>query len=171
MVMDSLRYWSRPSTSTASASDLATTLGRAQRLRSQCAVSGGGAPGSVLAGVKLIAEPWMSGWAATRSAIFRPAGRKWNDRYRQTMRRYWGAREPHRRRQRAHDGLGRSFHHDRRSPLASINHVTVHDGFTLADLVSYAASTTRPMEKRTATAPTTTSDNCGHEGRPTIPRS
>ena len=64
------------------------------------------------------------------------------------------------------------FDHDGRSPRASINHVTVHDGFTLADLVSYAAQAqSRPTARTTATAPTTTTAPiAASKDRPTIPR-
>jgi hypothetical protein len=68
--------------------------------------------------------------------------------------------------------LERLFNRHGRRPRASINFVTVHDGFTLADLVSYNTNTTRPTSKTTATAPTTTpAGTAASKGRPTTRRS
>ena len=92
----------------------------------------------MLANVKLIAEPWDIGLGGYQVGGFPPGWSEWNDIYRKTLRRYWrgdgnllgdlaGALT----------GSAAQFRHDGRGPHASINHVTVHDGFTLADLVSY----------------------------------
>ena len=92
----------------------------------------------VLANVKLIAEPWDIGLGGYQVGGFPPGWSEWNDIYRKTLRRYW----------RGDGGLlgdlagaltgsAAQFRHDGRGPRASVNHVTVHDGFTLADLVSY----------------------------------
>ena len=90
---------------------------------------------------KLIAEPWDVGQADSYDiGRFPPLWREWNGRYRDTMRDFW----------RSHDGLlgefatrfaGSSdlYGGSRRRPTASVNLITVHDGFTLADLVSYDA--------------------------------
>ena len=88
--------------------------------------------------MKLIAEPWDIGSGGYQVGGFPSGWSEWNDHFRRTLRRYW-----------AGEGsligeLGRRmtasadlFAHDGRGPRASINHVTVHDGFTLADLTSY----------------------------------
>jgi isoamylase len=139
MVMDSLRYWVEMCHVDGFRFDLATTLGRE---------AGGfdrGAPffaavrqDPVLAGVKLIAEPWDLGPGGYRVGGFPAGWSEWNDHFRRTLRRYWSgegnligdlaARMT---------GSADLFAHSGCSPRSSINHVTVHDGFTLADLVSY----------------------------------
>jgi isoamylase len=92
----------------------------------------------VLSGVKLIAEPWDVGPGGYQVGGFPPGWAEWNDRYRDTVRRYW----------RGDEGMlpelagrltGSSdlFERHGRRPWASINFVTAHDGFTLNDLVSY----------------------------------
>ncbi len=93
----------------------------------------------VLGGVKLIAEPWDVGFGGYELGDFPPGWSEWNGRYRDTVRDFW----------RSADGTlsdfatrltGSSDLYGRgRRPTASINLVTVHDGFTLADLVSYDA--------------------------------
>ena len=93
----------------------------------------------VLSQVKLIAEPWDLGEGGYQVGNFPVGWTEWNGRYRDTVRRFWRgdagsvgdlALPPHRveRPVRRDDG---------RSPHASINFVTGHDGFTLRDLVSY----------------------------------
>jgi glycogen operon protein len=91
-----------------------------------------------LAGAKLIAEPWDLGPGGYRVGAFPSGWSEWNDRFRGTLRRYWSGEgnligEVGRRM----TGSAGLFHHDGRGPRSSINYVTVHDGFTLADLVSY----------------------------------
>ncbi|WP_343203465.1 hypothetical protein [Mycobacterium sp. UM_CSW] len=142
LIMDSLRYWLSQMGVDGFRFDLAATLGR-----------GGGAfdPVSaffdvigqdpVISRAKLIAEPWdvgqMDSYAVGR---FPPLWSEWNGRFRDTVRDWW----------RSHDALLADFasrlcassdiYGDRaegRRPSASVNFVTVHDGFTLRDLVSY----------------------------------
>jgi glycogen operon protein len=88
--------------------------------------------------VKLIAEPWDPGNAGYQLGQFPPGWGEWNDRYRDTLRRFWrgsGGQLP----ELASRLAGSSDIYDRRGrrPWASINFVTAHDGFTLHDLVSY----------------------------------
>jgi glycogen operon protein len=91
-----------------------------------------------LAGIKLIAEPWDVGPGGYQLGQFPPRWAEWNDRYRDGVRRLW----------RGDDGkLGEfanvysasadRFDTSGRGPWASINFVASHDGFALADLVSY----------------------------------
>ncbi|MDQ6686727.1 MAG: glycogen debranching enzyme GlgX, partial [Actinomycetota bacterium] len=92
----------------------------------------------VLRHVKLIAEPWDATVSGYRLGEFPPPWVEWNDQYRDTMRDFWRGRS---------DGIrmvatrlaGSSdlYADDGRSPYASVNLVTAHDGFTLRDLVSY----------------------------------
>jgi glycogen operon protein len=91
----------------------------------------------VLAGVKLIAEPWDCGPGGYQVGGFPPGWAEWNDKYRDTVRDYWrgeaaaAALAPRL--------LGSPDMFDRfgRRPYASINFITAHDGYTLNDLVSY----------------------------------
>jgi glycogen operon protein len=92
----------------------------------------------VLAKVKLIAEPWDIGPGGYRVGAFPPEWSEWNDAFRRTLRRYWaGEGDLIGEMATRMTGSADIFEHHRRTPRASINHVTVHDGFTLADLVSY----------------------------------
>jgi glycogen operon protein len=92
----------------------------------------------VLAGVKLIAEPWDVGPGGYQLGRFPARWLEWNDRFRDTCRSFWlgfpGTRGDFARRL---CGSSDYFDHDGRSPLASINLITAHDGMTLADLTSY----------------------------------
>jgi isoamylase len=139
MVMDSLRYWVEVGHVDGFRFDLATTLGRGPNgFDPGCAFFAAIRQDPVLAGVKLIAEPWDVAPGGYQVGHFPPGWSEWNDRFRQTLRRYWAGKG-----NLIGDVGGRMtastdlFNHDGRSPRASINHVTVHDGFTLADLVSY----------------------------------
>ena len=92
----------------------------------------------VLSRVKLIAEPWDVGPGGYQVGNFPPGWSEWNGRYRDTVRDFWrGA--PSTLGQFASRITGSSdlYEHTGRSPAASVNYVTAHDGFTLADLVSY----------------------------------
>lgn len=92
----------------------------------------------VLSRVRLIAEPWDIGAGGYQLGAFPTGWLEWNDQFRDTMRAWWlqrtGDRGVFAHRFAASSG---QFHHDARSPLASINLITAHDGFTLADLISY----------------------------------
>jgi glycogen operon protein len=139
MVLDSLRYWVNEMHVDGFRFDLASILGRELH---------GFDPGSgffdavrqdpVLAQVKLIAEPWDVGPGGYQLGHFPPGWAEWNDRYRDTIRRFWRGDEgmlPELAR-RLHGSSDLFEHHGRRS-WASINFVTSHDGFSLQDLVSY----------------------------------
>jgi isoamylase len=139
MVMDSLRYWVEVCHVDGFRFDLATTLGRGPN-----GFDGGVAffaairQDPVLAGAKLIAEPWDLGPDGYRVGGFPSGWSEWNDRFRRMLRRYWSGEgnligELGRRM----TGSADLFDHDSRGPRSSVNYVTVHDGFTLADLVSY----------------------------------
>ncbi|WP_035690705.1 glycogen debranching protein GlgX [Azospirillum halopraeferens] len=139
MVMDSLRYWVTDMHVDGFRFDLATVLGRE---------SYGYDPGSgfldavrqdpVLAGVKLIAEPWDIGPGGYQVGNFPPGWAEWNDRYRDTVRAYWRGDEG-----KLPELAGRIagsadlFEKRGRKAWSSVNFVTAHDGFTLQDLVSY----------------------------------
>ena len=139
MVMDSLRYWVAEMHVDGFRFDLATVLGRE---------SHGFDPGAgfldavrqdpVLAGVKLIAEPWDIGPGGYQVGNFPPGWAEWNDRYRDTVRCYWRGDEGKLPELAARiTGSSDLFEKRGRRPWSSINFVTAHDGFTLRDAVSY----------------------------------
>jgi glycogen operon protein len=139
MVMDSLRYWVQVCHIDGFRFDLATTLARgANGFDRGVAFFAAVRQDPVLAGVKLIAEPWDLGPEGYRVGGFPSGWSEWNDRFRRMLRRYWsgegnligelGGRMT---------GSADLFDHDSRTPRSSVNYVSVHDGFTLADLVSY----------------------------------
>ena len=150
MVLDSLRYWVGQCHVDGFRFDLAVALGRGRddayhpdhpflvALRTD----------PVLSRVKLIAEPWDLGVHGWRTGQFPPPFAEWNDRFRDTVRTFWlpdversahhepghGVRDLATRLAGSHDLFGA---HDR-GPIASVNYVAAHDGFTLADTTSYA---------------------------------
>jgi glycogen operon protein len=139
MVMDSLRYWVTDMHVDGFRFDLATILGRETHGFDQ----GGGfldacRQDPVLAEVKLIAEPWDLGPGGYQVGWFSPGWAEWNDRYRDTVRSYWkGDAGKVAELATRLSGSADFFNKRGRKPWASVNFVTVHDGFTLNDLVSY----------------------------------
>lgn len=139
MVMDSLRYWVEVCHVDGFRFDLATTLARGSNgFDRNSGFFTAIRQDPILAGVKLVAEPWDLGMGGYQVGAFPSQWSEWNDRYRSVMRRYWSGEgsligEVSRRM----TGSSDMFNRDGRMPRASINHVTVHDGFTLADLFSY----------------------------------
>jgi len=140
LVMDSLRYWVQELHVDGFRFDLAASLGRGTDAfdpHSAFLETIGQDP--VLGTVKLIAEPWDVGYGGYELGDFPPGWSEWNGRYRDTVRDFWRGTEGTlpdfaTRITGSSDLYGRG-----RRPSASINLVTVHDGFTLADLVSYDA--------------------------------
>jgi isoamylase len=167
MVMDSLRYWVDVCHVDGFRFDLATTLGRGPNGFDR------GAPffaairqDPVLAGVKLIAEPWDLGPGGYQVGGFPPPWSEWNDQFRRLLRRYWKG-EGNLIGELAHRMTGSAdlFASSGRPPRASITHVTVHDGFTLADLVSYERKHNEANgEDNRDGADENDSTNCGVEG-------
>jgi glycogen operon protein len=92
----------------------------------------------VLARVKLIVEPWDLGPGGYQLGNFPPGCAEWNDRFRDTVRRFWRGDEGQIGELASRiTGSADLFHRRGRRPWASINFVTAHDGLTLRDLVSY----------------------------------
>jgi len=139
LVLDCLRYWSGELGVDGFRFDLATILGRHAHGFSAGhpllqAISGD----PRLANVKLIAEPWDPGPGGYQLGNFPDRWAEWNDKYRDTARRFWrGDAQMNGRFARRLHGSADIFDHRGRAPYASVNFVTSHDGFTLADLVSY----------------------------------
>ncbi len=139
LIMDSLRYWILDMHIDGFRFDLASALARelydVDKLSAFFDVI---QQDPVISRVKLIAEPWDLGSGGYQVGNFPPLWTEWNGKYRDVVRRFW----------RGEDGcLGEMatrfagssdlYENSGRSPHASINFATCHDGFTLTDLVSY----------------------------------
>ncbi len=137
LVMDALRYWVQEMHVDGFRFDLAAALGRgASDFDPQGSFLEAIGQDPILSEVKLIAEPWDIG--AYDVGQFPAGWSEWNGKYRDTVRDFWRGVEG------ALPGLATRisgsrdlFGHGGRRPTASVNIITVHDGFTLADLVSY----------------------------------
>ena len=168
LIMDSLRYWLTEMGVDGFRFDLAPTLARQEGGFDQVsAFLDMVSQDPVVSTAKLIAEPWDVGQTDSYDlGRFPPLWREWNGKYRDTMRDFW----------RSHDvGLGEFANRfsgssdlyagSRRRPTASVNLITVHDGFTLRDLVSYD---TKHNEANGESNRDGTDDNrswnCGAEG-------
>ncbi|HTD38846.1 MAG TPA: glycogen debranching protein GlgX [Candidatus Limnocylindrales bacterium] len=139
MVMDSLRYWVLDMHVDGFRFDLAPALAREDHgYARNAAFFKTIAQDPVLSRVKMIAEPWDVGLGGYQLGNFPPGWSEWNGRYRDTVRRFWRGELgvlPELASRIA--GSSDLFAHNGRRPRASVNFVTVHDGFTLTDLVSY----------------------------------
>jgi isoamylase len=174
LIMDSLRYWLSEMHVDGFRFDLAPSLARQEGGFDQMsAFFDLVAQDPVVSRAKLIAEPWDVGQIDSYDlGRFPPLWREWNGRYRDSMRDFW----------RSHQiGIGEFATRfcgsadlyggaERRRPTASVNLLTVHDGFTLADLVSYS---TKHNEANGESNRDGTDDNrswnCGTEGPTTDP--
>ncbi|MDP9453734.1 MAG: glycogen debranching protein GlgX [Actinomycetota bacterium] len=139
LLMDSLRYWITEMHVDGFRFDLAATLAR--ELHSVDKLSAFFdliQQDPVVSQVKLIAEPWDVGEGGYQVGNFPPLWSEWNGKYRDTIRDFWRGQ---------HSSLGEVayritgspdlYESNGRRPKASINFITAHDGFTLADLVAY----------------------------------
>ncbi|MDX1729330.1 MAG: glycogen debranching enzyme GlgX, partial [Pseudoalteromonas tetraodonis] len=139
LVLDSLRYWVEVMGVDGFRFDLATILARSNTgFSASHTFLQAIAQDPVLNKVKLISEPWDIGPGGYQLGAFPSPWREWNDQYRDVIKRFWQsekgiisdvAKRLH--------GSFDIFEHSNRGPLNSINFITSHDGFTLADLVSY----------------------------------
>ncbi|WP_054687198.1 glycogen debranching protein GlgX [Microbacterium sp. No. 7] len=139
LIMDSLRYWVEEMHVDGFRFDLAATLARefyeVDRLATFFELV---QQDPVVSQVKLIAEPWDIGPGGYQVGNFPPQWTEWNGKYRDTVRDFWRG-EPATLGEFASRITGSAdlYAHNGRWPVASINFVTAHDGFTLRDLVSY----------------------------------
>ena len=139
LILDSLRYWVNEMHVDGFRFDLMSALTRTNQvvdMGSHLITAIGQDP--VLRHVKLVAEPWDASMDGYRVGEFPPPWIEWNDQFRDTMRDFWrghaaGVRTVATRLA----GSSDLYADDGRSPYASVNFVTAHDGFTLRDLVSY----------------------------------
>lgn len=149
MALDSLRYWVEEFHIDGFRFDLAVTLGRdaANAFSPQHPFLVAAATSQALSGVKLISEPWDLGNDGWQTGRFPVGWADWNDYFRDSVRDFWladqgslangGSGGGLARLADALSGSTRLFAASGRSQLASINLVTAHDGFTLADLTAY----------------------------------
>ena len=139
LIMDSLRYWVTEMHVDGFRFDLAATLARefydVDKLSTFFEMV---QQDPVVSQVKLIAEPWDIGEGGYQVGNFPPLWTEWNGKYRDTVRDYWRG-EGSTLADFASRITGSSdlYEHSGRKPIASINFVTAHDGFTMRDLVSY----------------------------------
>ena len=139
LIMDSLRYWVLEMHVDGFRFDLAATLARefydVDRLSAFFDLV---QQDPMVSQVKLIAEPWDVGPGGYQVGNFPPQWTEWNGKYRDTVRDFWRG-EPATLGEFAARITGSPdlYEHSGRRPVASINFVTAHDGFTLRDLVSY----------------------------------
>ncbi|WP_433464506.1 glycogen debranching protein GlgX [Spirillospora sp. CA-128828] len=167
LIMDSLRYWVTEMHVDGFRFDLAATLARelhaVDRLSAFFDLV---QQDPVVSQAKLIAEPWDIGEGGYQVGNFPPLWTEWNGKYRDTARDYWrgqpGAMPGFASRLTGSSDL---YADDGRRPIASINFVTCHDGFTLHDLVSYDAKHNEANgEGNRDGSDDNRSWNCGHEG-------
>ncbi len=140
LVLSSLEYWHNKMGVDGFRFDLATVLGRsATGFTAAHPLLNAIERSPALADAKLIAEPWDIGPGGYQLGRFGARWGEWNDRYRDTVRRFWrgdvGAAGEF---ARCLHGSAELFEHKGRGPEAGINFVTSHDGFTLTDVVSYS---------------------------------
>jgi glycogen operon protein len=139
LIMDSLRYWVTEMHVDGFRFDLAATLARQfHEVDKLSAFFDLVQQDPIVSQVKLIAEPWDVGDGGYQVGNFPPLWTEWNGKYRDTVRDFWRG-ESATLGEFASRITGSSdlYEHDGRKPIASINFVTAHDGFTLRDLVSY----------------------------------
>jgi len=137
LIMDSLRYWVTEMHVDGFRFDLATTLTRqdgAAEIHSAFLTLIHQDP--VLAPVKMIAEPWDT--AGYQVGGFPADWSEWNGKFRDDVRDFWQGSDVLGTFSERILGSPDVYESDRRSPLSSVNFITAHDGFTLADLTSYA---------------------------------
>lgn len=138
LLMDSLRYWVTEMHVDGFRFDLASTLARefydVDRLSTFFELV---QQDPVVSQVKLIAEPWDIGPGGYQVGGFPPQWTEWNGKYRDTVRDFWRGEPSLGEFASRIAGSADLYEHSGRRPVASINFVTAHDGFTMRDLVSY----------------------------------
>jgi len=167
MIMDSLRYWVEDGHVDGFRFDLATSLGREHKaFVPDATFLDAVRQDPVLSRKKLIAEPWDVGEDGYQIGRFPPGWSEWNGRFRDDLRSFW--KGDHGTLPGVASGLLGSadlFEKRGRRPWSSINFVTAHDGFTLADLYAYNDKhNAANLEDNADGHPDNLSWNCGAEG-------
>jgi isoamylase len=173
LVMDSLRYWIEEMHVDGFRFDLAPAISRsgAGEFDHRAPFLAAVAQDPVLRRVKLIAEPWDIGENGYQVGGFPAGWSEWNGRYRDAVRDFWRSSEGAIREFAARlCGSADIYAGSGRSPIASVNCITVHDGFTLHDLVSYndRHNEANAEENRDGESHNR-SWNCGEEGETADP--
>ncbi len=149
LVLDSLRYWANEVQIDGFRFDLAPALGRNEDVAfdPQHPLLTAIVDDPALRGAKMIAEPWDVGMGGWQVGAFPTGWIEWNDGYRDRMRDFWltdiASERAHGVAAQGIGGMARRFagsahvYSHERGPLASLNFVTAHDGFTTADLTAY----------------------------------
>ncbi len=167
LIMDSLRYWVQVMGVDGFRFDLASVLARERyEVNMQASMLHMIHQDPVLRNTKLIAEPWDAGRDGYQLGAFPWRWSEWNDRYRDTLRRFWRG-DPGMAGECATRLAGSSdrFARRHRRPCASVNFVTSHDGFTLEDLVSYSRKYNEANKEGNRDGSSQNySTNCGVEG-------
>ena len=171
LIMDSLRYWVLDCHVDGFRFDLASALARelydVDRLSSFFDVIH---QDPVLSQVKLIAEPWDVGPGGYQVGNFPVLWAEWNGKYRDCVRDFWRGEVDLGEFASRFTGSSDLYQDDGRRPAASINFVTCHDGFTLADLVSYERKHNEAnLDGDGGGSDDNRSWNCGVEGATTDP--
>ncbi|MGF1428903.1 glycogen debranching protein GlgX [Kitasatospora sp. LaBMicrA B282] len=173
LIMDSLRYWVTEMHVDGFRFDLAATLARqfheVDRLSSFFDLV---QQDPIVSQAKLIAEPWDLGEGGYQVGGFPPLWTEWNGKYRDTVRDLWRG-EPATLAEFGSRLTGSSdlYQHDGRRPIASINFITCHDGFTLRDLVSHNDKHNEANGEQNRDGEShNRSWNCGTEGPTQDPR-
>jgi glycogen operon protein len=166
LIMDSLRYWVVECHVDGFRFDLASALARefydVDRLSAFFDVIH---QDPVLSQAKLIAEPWDVGPGGYQVGNFPVLWSEWNGIYRDTMRDFWRVHASTGDFASRLSGSSDLYQEDGRDPFASINFITAHDGFTLADLVSYEHKHNESnLEDNRDGSDDNRSWNCGVEG-------
>lgn len=168
MVLDSLRYWVNAMHVDGFRFDLASTLGREQDgFEREGRFLDAIRQDPVLAGVKLIAEPWDVGHGGYQVGGFPHPFREWNDKYRDDVRRFW-RKDPGMLSELSERLVGSpvQFNHSDRNATSSINLLSAHDGFTLIDTVSFNDKHNEANGENNQDGHSSNcSDNMGAEGR------
>lgn len=171
LVMDSLRYWVLEMHADGFRFDLASALARSAHdvdmlgtfittIRQD----------PILRRVKLIAEPWDVGPGGYQVGEFPAMWREWNGKYRDCLRDYWRGASGVAELGWRLSGSADLYASEGRSPFASINFITAHDGFTMRDLVSYDHKHNEAnLEDNRDGTDDNRSANYGHEGDTTDP--
>ena len=166
MVTDSLRYWAEQTRVDGFRFDLGTILAREPNgFDNQSGFLKACSQDPCLARVKLIAEPWDCGPGGYQVGGFPPGWAEWNDKFRDTTRKFWLGNAPPSALTETLCASPAVFNHQGRRPWASINFITAHDGFTLNDLYSYNEKHNEANgEDNKDGSDNNSSWNCGAEG-------
>jgi isoamylase len=166
MVTDSLRYWAEQIRVDGFRFDLGTILAREPNgFDNQSGFLKACSQDPCLSRIKLIAEPWDCGPGGYQVGGFPPGWAEWNDKFRDTTRKFWIGNAPASALTESLCATASVFNNQGRRPWTSINFVTAHDGFTLNDVFTYNEKHNEANgEDNRDGSDNNNSWNCGAEG-------